>query len=161
VNQWKRAIAGERLDLRKLEPARDSLFGSMSKSVSEVKQLSGAIADSLNGSIDQSGLVYIEEHESFPGFTRKRSGANFVYLDLKGTAIRDDEIVTRIKALAIPPAWTKVWICPVINDHLQATDRTPREENSASIILSGGHEGMLPSLNTCRSSGRDCLDYGG
>ena len=96
----------------------------MSKSVSRVvKQLSGAIADSLNGSVDRSGLVYIEEHESFPGFARKRSGANFVYLDFKGAAIRDDEIVTRIKALAIPPAWTKVWICPVINGHLQATGR--------------------------------------
>jgi hypothetical protein len=69
----------------------------MSKSVSrEVKQLSGAIVDSLNGSVDRSGLVYVEEHESFPGFTRKRSGANFVHLDLKGTAIRDDEIITRV-----------------------------------------------------------------
>ena len=73
----------------------------MSKSVSRVvKQLSGAIADSLNGSVDRSDLVYIEEHESFPGFARKRSGANFVYLDFKGAAIRDDEIVTRIKAHA-------------------------------------------------------------
>jgi hypothetical protein len=38
----------------------------------------------------------------------------FVYLDVNGGAIRDDEIVTRIKALAIPPAWAKVWICPVV-----------------------------------------------
>ncbi|HEV3208638.1 MAG TPA: hypothetical protein VGY91_00095 [Chthoniobacterales bacterium] len=44
----------------------------------------------------------------------RRSGENFVYLDVNGGAIRDDEIVTRIKALAIPPAWAKVWICPVV-----------------------------------------------
>ena len=94
----------------------------MSKSISrELKQLSGAIADSLNSSAGRPSLVYVEEHENLPGFTRKRSGENFVYFDAKGAAIRDDEIVTRIKALAIPPAWTKVWICPAVNGHLQAT----------------------------------------
>jgi len=87
----------------------------------EVKQLSHAIADSLAGSGDQSGLVYVEEHESLPGFTRKRAGKNFIYLNVDGVVIRDQEIVTRIEALAIPPAWAKVWICPVVNGHLQAT----------------------------------------
>jgi DNA topoisomerase I len=66
-------------------------------------------------------LVYVEEHERLPGLTRKRSGQNFVYLNAEGVVVRDREIVTRIEALAIPPAWAKVWICPVVNGHLQAT----------------------------------------
>jgi DNA topoisomerase I len=94
----------------------------MSKSVSrKVKQLSSAITSSLKASPSPPGLVYVEEHDDLPGFTRKSSGKNFVYLDVDGTAIRDEEIVSRIKALAIPPAWSKVWICPVVNSHLQAT----------------------------------------
>jgi DNA topoisomerase I len=97
---------------------------NMVKTVSQkVKQLSTAIANSLNDSVSLPGLVYVEEHNDLPGFTRKSSGKNFVYLDVDGTAIRDEEIVTRIKALAIPPAWTKVWICPATNGHLQATGR--------------------------------------
>ena len=96
----------------------------MLKSVSrEVKQLSSAIADSLKSSATRPDLVYVEEHDDLPGFTRRSSGKNFVYLDVDGAAIRDEEIVTRIKALAIPPAWTKVWICPATNGHLQATGR--------------------------------------
>jgi DNA topoisomerase-1 len=87
----------------------------------EVKQLSRAIADSLTSSGDQSGLLYVEEHERLPGLTRKRSGQNFVYLNADGVLVRDREIVTRIEALTIPPAWAKVWICPVVNGHLQAT----------------------------------------
>jgi len=87
----------------------------------EVKQLSHAIADSLTSSGDPSGLVYVEEHERLPGLTRKRSGQNSVYLNAEGVVVRDREIVTRIEALAIPPAWAKVWICPVVNGHLQAT----------------------------------------
>ena len=83
----------------------------------EVKQLYHAIADSLAGSGNRSGFVYVEEHESLRGFTRKRCGKNFVYLDVDGVAIRDQEI----EALAIPPAWARVWICPVVNGHLQAT----------------------------------------
>jgi DNA topoisomerase IB len=94
----------------------------MSKSVSrKVKQLSSAITSSLKASPSPPGLVYVEEHDDLPGFTRKSSGKNFVYLDVDGTAIRDEGIVSRIKALAIPPAWSKVWICPVVNSHLQAT----------------------------------------
>ena len=94
----------------------------MSKSVSQkVKQLSSAITSSLKASPSPPGLVYIEEHDDLPGFTRKSSGKNFVYLNVHGTAIREEEIVSRIKALVIPPAWTKVWICPTTNGHLQAT----------------------------------------
>jgi DNA topoisomerase IB len=57
---------------------------------------------------------------SAPGFTRRRSGTGFSYLGLDGNVIKDAEIVERIKALVIPPAWRDVWICPWPNGHIQA-----------------------------------------
>jgi DNA topoisomerase I len=56
-----------------------------------------------------------------PGWTRRRSGRGFVYLDEGGERIADRDVVARIKALAIPPAWTDVWICPDPCGHIQAT----------------------------------------
>ena len=58
---------------------------------------------------------------SSPGFTRARSGRGFVYLRPDGRRIRDAETLARIRGLAIPPAWTDVWISPVPNGHIQAT----------------------------------------
>ena len=58
-----------------------------------------------------------------PGLTRRRSGRGFVYLDRDGRAIRDARTLDRIRALAIPPAWTDVWICPRATGHIQATGR--------------------------------------
>ncbi|HEV7536423.1 MAG TPA: DNA topoisomerase IB [Acidimicrobiia bacterium] len=57
---------------------------------------------------------------SLPGLTRRRSGRGFVYLDEAGVRIADVEVVERIKALVIPPAWEEVWICPWPTGHLQA-----------------------------------------
>jgi DNA topoisomerase I len=61
-----------------------------------------------------------------PGITRRRSGRGFSYRDADGDTIRDRETVARIRALAIPPAWTDVWICPWPNGHLQASGRDAR-----------------------------------
>ncbi|WP_300082990.1 DNA topoisomerase IB [Propioniciclava sp.] len=63
------------------------------------------------------------------GYTRRRSGTGFSYRDAAGAALPPDE-VARIKALAIPPAWTDVWICPYPNGHLQAlgTDAAGRRQ---------------------------------
>ncbi|MBV9410424.1 MAG: DNA topoisomerase IB [Acidimicrobiia bacterium] len=55
-----------------------------------------------------------------PGFTRRKAGRGFVYLDCDGARVADAEAVTRIRALAIPPAWTDVWICTDDRGHLQA-----------------------------------------
>src|SRR5213593_3269317 len=65
-----------------------------------------------------------------PGFSRRRSGRGFRFLDDVGWPIRDRETVQRIRALAIPPAWTDVWICPDPNGHLQAvgTDDAGRRQ---------------------------------
>jgi len=54
-----------------------------------------------------------------PGWTRRRAGKGFVYLDQRGSRLAADE-VERIKALVIPPAWESVWICPLPNGHIQA-----------------------------------------
>src|SRR4029079_12661775 len=53
--------------------------------------------------------------------TRRRAGRGFVYVDYDGNRVGDGELVARFKALAIPPAWTDVWLCTHEHDHLQAT----------------------------------------
>jgi DNA topoisomerase I len=55
-----------------------------------------------------------------PGWRRKRSGKGFAYYDAEGVLIKDDRL-DRVRALAIPPAWKDVWICPWPNGHIQAT----------------------------------------
>lgn len=55
-----------------------------------------------------------------PGFTRIRRGRGFEYRDASGVHVSDDDELTRIRALAIPPAWQDVWICARPNGHLQA-----------------------------------------
>ncbi len=64
------------------------------------------------------------------GLTRRRAGSGFVYLDQTGHRITDLQVVERIKALAIPPAWADVWICAFPNGHLQAvgTDDAGRRQ---------------------------------
>jgi DNA topoisomerase IB len=54
-----------------------------------------------------------------PGYRRRRAGRGFAYYDLDGSLIKDDRL-DRIRGLAIPPAWTGVWICPWPNGHIQA-----------------------------------------
>jgi DNA topoisomerase-1 len=61
-----------------------------------------------------------------PGLRRRRSGTRVRYLDARGDPVRDPETLARIRALAIPPAWTDVWICTSPNGHLQATGRDAR-----------------------------------
>ena len=58
---------------------------------------------------------------SAPGIRRVRRGRGFAYLDENGDPIEDAEARDRIRALAIPPAWTDVWICPDPRGHIQAT----------------------------------------
>ncbi|MBK1659135.1 DNA topoisomerase IB [Paracraurococcus ruber] len=58
-----------------------------------------------------------------PGIGRRRMGRHFSYRLPKGGPVKDPTTLRRIKALAIPPAWTQVWICPQDNGHIQATGR--------------------------------------
>lgn len=71
-----------------------------------------------------AGLRYVTDLK--PGLRRIGSGKGFRYLDAEGKVVRDTETLARIKTLAIPPAWTNVWICPSSVGHLQATGRDSR-----------------------------------
>src|SRR5438067_2404412 len=61
-----------------------------------------------------------------PGFSRQRASKVFRYLDPRGKELRNAAHLSRIKSLAIPPAWQDVWICPLANGHLQSTGRDAR-----------------------------------
>lgn len=61
-----------------------------------------------------------------PGFTRRRAGRGWVYLDLDSRRITDHDVVDRIAHLAIPPAYTDVWICRYPNGHIQAVGTDDR-----------------------------------
>jgi DNA topoisomerase-1 len=62
-----------------------------------------------------------------PGITRRRRGRGFEYLDENGERIEDPDVLDRIRALAIPPAWEDVWICADPLGHIQATGLDARE----------------------------------
>ncbi len=72
-----------------------------------------------------AGLRHVDP-DSMPGFTRARRGATFVYFDATGRRLRDPATLARIRSLVIPPAWERVWICPVANGHIQAHGRDAR-----------------------------------
>lgn len=55
-----------------------------------------------------------------PGLRRRRSGRGFSYVDADGSAVSDQQVLARIRDLAIPPAWKEVWICAAENGHIQA-----------------------------------------
>ena len=64
--------------------------------------------------------------DSRPGIRRRVAGTGFAYFDPQDRLVDDDTILARIKALAIPPAWTQVWICNLSYGHLQASGRDAR-----------------------------------
>ena len=67
-------------------------------------------------------LRYVNDRR--PGIVRERNGKGFVYR--AGAIIADPDELARINAIAVPPAWTEVWICPDPNGHIQATGRDAR-----------------------------------
>src|SRR5438309_11493054 len=64
------------------------------------------------------------------GLARRRAGRGFTYHRADGARVTDPDVVARINALAIPPAWEDVWICPWPNGHIQAlgTDARGRRQ---------------------------------
>ncbi|MEK9968201.1 MAG: DNA topoisomerase IB [Ferrovibrio sp.] len=72
----------------------------------------------------EAGLRYVTD--AGPGIRRQRSGRGFSYRLPDGTPLRDADTLGRLRSLAIPPAWTDVWICPRANGHIQATGRDAR-----------------------------------
>jgi DNA topoisomerase IB len=94
-----------------------------------------------------------------PGYRRRRAGRGFAYYDADGTLIKDQDLLDRIRSLAIPPAWKDVWICPWPNGHIQATGidaagrrqyryhdawRTKRDQEKHERVLQIAHQ--LPDV---------------
>jgi DNA topoisomerase-1 len=82
-----------------------------------------AIVD-VKDAAEYAGLAYVSDEK--PGIRRKRSGKGFRYETPAGEKVSDRATIKRIKALAVPPAWSDVWIAPKANGHIQATGRDAR-----------------------------------
>jgi DNA topoisomerase I len=80
-----------------------------------------APSHSARESAHDAGLRYVSDQS--PGIRRSRSGRAFRYFKPNGKPLNDPATLRRIKALAIPPAWTDVWICPFPTGHIQANGR--------------------------------------
>lgn len=76
------------------------------------------------GAADFAGLRYVSD--AHPGISRSRSGKGFTYRRADGSKLTDASMLRRIKSLAVPPAWSDVWICPSADGHIQATGRDAR-----------------------------------
>jgi DNA topoisomerase-1 len=70
------------------------------------------------------GLRYVSPDD--PGISRRRTGAGFTYSDADGRRVRSPDELERIRRIAVPPAWTDVWICPQADGHIQAIGRDAR-----------------------------------
>ena len=81
-------------------------------------------ADDARVHCDAGGLRYVDD--TGPGLTRRKLRGKFAYFDAKGRRITDACVIERINALAIPPAYEQVWICPDETGHIQATARDAR-----------------------------------
>jgi DNA topoisomerase-1 len=85
------------------------------------------VAECINTALEDArsaGLRYVDDR--MPGIRREPVRTGFRYVDPKGVPIEDEKELARIRSLAIPPAWTDVWICRWSNGHIQATGRDAR-----------------------------------
>lgn len=73
---------------------------------------------------ETAGLVHVSDET--PGISRRKSGTGWSYRDMQGRVIKAPAVIDRIRKLAIPPAYTDVWICPDPQGHIQATGRDAR-----------------------------------
>jgi DNA topoisomerase-1 len=80
-----------------------------------------AVSDIPLEDVKAAGLTYVTDLDA--GIRRKKAGHGFNYLKPDGRPVTDEPTLDRIRKLAIPPAWTDVWICPSARGHIQATGR--------------------------------------
>jgi len=73
---------------------------------------------------EAADLTYV--NDAGPGIRRQKTASGFRYTGVDGRPLRDTTALNRIKHLAIPPAWSDVWISPIAKGHLQATGRDAR-----------------------------------
>ncbi len=106
-----------------------------------------------------AGLRYVDDTQ--PGISRRRAGKGFSYRDADGHAIRDATTLQRIRALAIPPAYTAVWICAHANGHLQATGRDARGRKQYRYHPDWARERDAGKFDRIIALARHCLLCGG
>jgi DNA topoisomerase-1 len=87
-------------------------------------QSKASLPKELRETIAEAGLRYTGDQQ--PGIRRIARGKSFTYSTSSGARVTDAATLGRIKRLAVPPAWTNVWICPFENGHIQATGRDQR-----------------------------------
>lgn len=95
-----------------------------SPSTDPAAALPAAIAENLPHNAEGVPLAYVTA--GIPGYSRVPKGKDFRYLDTTAHVIRDKTVLMRLRKLAIPPAWSDVWICPDNNGHIQAIGRDAR-----------------------------------
>src|SRR5213080_1605702 len=100
------------------------LMGTLGTKTRNDKALEAVFVAESAEAAEEAGLHYISDDR--PGYTRRGNNGEFEYLNTEGKRIRDEQRLLRIKRLAIPPAWTDVWICPSAEGHIQATGRDAR-----------------------------------
>lgn len=86
--------------------------------------LAACVSDDPALAAEDADLVYVSDED--PGIARRAAGRGFFYRGPGGQPVRDKPTLARIRALAIPPAWAGVWICPDPDGHIQATGRDQR-----------------------------------
>jgi DNA topoisomerase-1 len=101
--------------------------GVEKKVIKRMRKAAAPLAELVTDPVEaaqSAGLRYVSD--ILPGIRRKRSGKGFTYVGPDGKTIRDQKELARIRSLAVPPAYTDVWICPNPNGHIQATGRDAR-----------------------------------
>src|SRR3712207_3239943 len=99
---------------------RDTPLGKDLETAASDQEDTGTIVDPVEAA-ESAGLTYVSDEE--PGIRRRRAGKGFTYIGLDRRPVRDPKTLARIRKLAIPPAYTDVWICPSPDGHIQATGR--------------------------------------
>lgn len=89
------------------------------------KPIDNPLVEENKAAAKEAGLRYVTDKS--PGFSRKTWRKSFQYFDSEGNKISSADVLDRIKALVIPPAWEDVWICKYNNGHLQCTGYDARK----------------------------------
>ena len=101
-------------------------------------------AAEMRAPAETAGLTYVTDLD--PGIRRVTTKDGFEYRDPAGRLIRDEATLERIRKLAIPPAWTDVWICPdARRSHPGDRSRRPAAASSIDITPTGAPSAMPTS----------------
>ncbi len=101
-----------------------AVLSSRSRRTPPTEGRAGRLAAEALAAVKEAGLRHADDRK--PGFVRRRAGTGWHFLDAEGRRITNPDTISRLRRLAIPPAWTGVWICPFANGHIQATGRDAR-----------------------------------